>query len=70
MKRVKRTRQEKLRDKQSQLQGLGETNVAWNYVNNRLRRENERLSCKLEYLEKMEQGIVESPGDKKGFGVI
>jgi len=59
MKRVRRTREEKLRDKQLQLQGLGETNVAWNYVNNRLRRENERLSCKLEYLQRMEQEIVE-----------
>ena len=65
MKRVRRTREEKLRDKQLQLQGLGETNVAWNYVNNRLRRENERLSCRLEYLERMEQEIVESSGDKK-----
>jgi len=66
----KKTREEKLRDKQSQLQRMGEANIAWNYVNNRLRRENERLSCRLEYLEKMEQEIVETPGEKNGFGVI
>ena len=55
----KKTREEKLRDKQSQLQRMGETNAAWNYVNNRLRLENERLRCKLEYLERMEQEIIE-----------
>ena len=70
MKRERRTREEKLRDKQAQLQRMADANIAWDYVNNRLKRENERLRCKLEYLEKMEQEIVEPLGDKKGFGII
>ena len=49
---------------------MGETNVAWDYINNRLRMENERLRCRLEYLEEMEQEIVEPSGENKGFGVI
>jgi len=64
MKRERRTREEKLRDKQVQLQRIADNNIAWDYVNNRLKRENERLRCKLEYLEKMEQEIVETPGDQ------
>lgn len=70
MRKVIKTREEKLKDKQSQLRRMGENNIAWNYVNNRLRRENERLSCRLEYLEKMEQEIVETVGEKNGFGII
>lgn len=70
MAKGKRTRDEKLRDKQSQLQRMVDNNIAWNYVNDRLRLENERLRCKLEYLEKMEQEIVEISGDENGFGVI
>ena len=46
-----------------------DNNMAWDYVNNRLKRENERLRCKLEYLEKMEQEIEENPEDNKGSGV-
>ena len=47
-----------------------DNNIAWDYVNNRLKRENERLRCKLEYLEKMEQEIVEASGNNKGFGLV
>jgi len=69
MARARRTRLEKIRDKQAQLERMVDNNIAWDYVNNRLKKQNERLRCKLEYLEKMEQEIVENPEDKKGFGI-
>jgi len=56
----KRTRTEKLRDKHAQLERMADANIAWDYVNNRLKKQNERLRCKLEYLENMEQEIVEN----------
>lgn len=62
MARGRRSRDEKSRDKEVQLQRIADNNIAWNYVNNRLKKQNERLRCKLEYLEKMEQEIVENPG--------
>lgn len=65
MARTRRTREEKLRDKQAQLERMIDNNIAWDYVNNRLKRDNERLRCKLKYLEKMEQKIVETLGEKK-----
>ncbi|WP_207655406.1 hypothetical protein [Clostridium vincentii] len=49
-------REEKLRDKQGQIERIADNNIAWNYVNDRLR-------CKFEYLEKMEQELVEIYGD-------
>jgi len=70
MARERRTRDEKLRDKQAQLQRMADANIAWDYVNNRLKKHNERLRYRLEYLEKMEQEIVEAPGERRGFGVI
>ena len=70
MANVRRTREEKLRDKEAQLERIADNNIAWNYVNNRLSKQNERLRCKLEYLEKMEKEIVESSDNNKGFGLV
>jgi len=69
MVRARRTRTEKLRDKQAQLERMVDNNIAWEYVNKRLKMQNKSLRCKLEYLEKMEQEIVENPEYKKGPGV-
>lgn len=67
---ARKTRAEKLRDKEAQLERIADNNIAWNYVNNRLKKQNERLRCKLEYLEKMEKEILESSDNNKGFGLV
>lgn len=70
MTRCRRTKVERVRDKQAQLQGMAESNIALNYVNSRLIRKNKNLLCKLQYLETMLDEIVETQGEVECGGVI